>query len=158
VTLAPSWALEHIRTTAPATAGTWDLLAVPGTVGNRGGMSLAVSADSEHAELAMNLISHLTRASSQSTAFREFGNLPASADQYERAAILDHRESFFGDAAIGSRYVDSVSGYEPAARDEHDHVIVREFREAVSRVDAGTQTPDEAWSEAMWRIDLFLRG
>ena len=33
---------------------------------------------------------------------------------------------------------------------------MQEFRAAVARVDAGTQTPGEAWSEALWRIDLLL--
>ena len=155
-TFAPSWMLDRIRTTAPETSGNWELLSVPGTLGTNGGASLAVSRSSEHTDLAIDLIGHLTRSTVQSATFRDFGNLPAASSQYTADAVLDHREPFFGSTPIGELFVESVEGYEPAPTAEHDQVILREFRAAVARVDAGTQTPQQAWDEAIWRIDLFI--
>ena len=153
---APSWMLERIRTVAPTTAGSWTLLPVPGGPVSIGGTSLAVSANTEHDALARDLIEHLARPTSQSTTFREFGNLPASAARYEVPAVLDHREPFFDDTPIGERYIDAIAELTPAASAPQDQEIMQEFRAAVARVDAGTQTPGEAWSEALWRIDLLL--
>ena len=71
--------------------------------------------------------------------------------------MLDHREPFFGNSPIGQIYVDSVQGMSPAPAGARDAEIMVEFRAAVTRVDTGTQTPDEAWNEALWRIDLLVQ-
>lgn len=153
---APSWMLERIRTAAPNSAGQWTLVPVPGGPVSIGGTSLAVSSTSDHGALARDLIEHLARPTTQSTTFREFGHLPASAARYDVPAVLDHREPFFDDTPIGRRYIDSIDGYSPAADAPQDQAVMEQFRAAVTRVDAGTQTPAEAWAEALWRIDLLI--
>ena len=153
---APSWMLERIRTAAPNTTGEWTLVPVPGGPVSIGGTALAVSSASNHDALARDLLEHLARPTTQSTTFREFGHLPAAAARYDVPAVLDHREPFFDETPIGSRYIDSIDGYEPAADAPQDQAVMEQFRAAVARVDAGTQTPAEAWAEALWRIDLLI--
>ncbi|MBY8853384.1 extracellular solute-binding protein, partial [Saccharothrix sp. MB29] len=57
---APSWMLNSIRSTAPDTAGKWDLAAVPGGGGNWGGSYLTVPKQGKNTDKALALAEWLT--------------------------------------------------------------------------------------------------
>ena len=157
-TLVSSTALNAIQTTAPETAGSWRLTDLPGNQsGNSGGAHLAVHIDSSHQALAFDLVAYLADPATQLDAFIAGGPFPAASTIYADDALLDHRNPFFGDSAIGQVFRSSVRNYVVAPEGPEHQLILDEYRAAVSRVESGTQTPQEAWNEAQWRIDLFLR-
>src|SRR5690606_17035261 len=62
----PSWMLALIRNAAgPEGEGKWDIAAVPGGSGNRGGSYLAIPAQTEHARAAYQLAEWLTAPEQQ---------------------------------------------------------------------------------------------
>ena len=98
----------------------------------------------------------LLEASTQLRIFSELGRFPAAATLYDDPELVDHRREFFGESPVGAIYVDSATGHTTAPDGPDLPIIQREFRGAVSRVESGTQTPQEAWDEALWRIVRVL--
>lgn len=155
--LASAETLGDLQSTAPETAGRWRVVAVPdGGSGNSNGMSLAVHAESAHAGLAYDLAAFLAEPSTQGRVFEQFGRFPAAEALYGDTELVEHQRPFFGDSPIGSIYIASVTGYAPAPDGPDLRLVQRELRGAVSRVESGNQTPQEAWDEAIWRIVRVL--
>jgi len=151
--MASAETLGDIQTTAPETSGRWRVTALPETgAGSVNGMSLAIHADTPHAELAFDLVAFLAEPSTQKRVFEELSRFPAAESLYTEAGILGHRRPFFGESSLGSTYVTSVTEFTPAPDGPDLRLVQRELRGAVSRVESGNQTPQEAWDEAMWRI------
>ncbi len=145
--------LGEIQTTAPETAGSWRVAPLPGGgAAGDAGLSLAVHAGSNHAELAYDLVAYLADPSSQLRVVSELGPFPAATTLYDDQALVELRREFFGDSSIGSIYVTSARGYTTAPDGPDLRTIQRELRGAVSRVESGTQNPRQAWDEAIWRI------
>lgn len=155
--LAPASMLDVIQATAPATSESWRLVSIPGGGGgNSGGAQLAVSAGSQHQELAYNLVAHLAEPTTQLRVFHEVGNFPAAESLYDDLQLVNFTSDFFGDSAIGQIYIDSVSAFAAAPDGPEHELILDEFRRAVTRVESGSQTPEQSWNEALWRIELLL--
>lgn len=151
--IASAETLGVIQTTAPETAGRWRLVPLPeGGGGSVNGMSLAVRADSAHSALAYDLVAFLAEPATQERVLEDLSRFPAASSLYTDDAILGHRRPFFGESPIGSIYVASVSDSPPAPDGPDVRLAQRELRGAVSRVESGSQSPQQAWDQAVWRI------
>jgi cellobiose transport system substrate-binding protein len=156
--LAPASMLETIQATAPATFGEWRVVPVPrGGAGNSGGSQLAIHAESMHPDLAYNLIAHLTDPATQLRTFRDAGAFPAAESLYDDTQLVGYTAEFFGDSPIGQTYANSASSFVAAPDGPEHQLILEEFRSGVTRVESGNQSPDDAWSEVLWRIELLLK-
>lgn len=155
--IAPVALLGDIQSAAPATAGAWRITSLPGTGGGNGsGMHLGVHASTAHADLAWDLISHLSEPSNQIRTFRQSGRFPVADSTYQDPEVRDAVEPFFGDSRIGEIYIDSVAQSTPGPNGPEFRLVLRELRAAVTRVESGTHTPQEAWDDALWRVEQLL--
>ncbi|NNC80045.1 MAG: extracellular solute-binding protein [Acidimicrobiales bacterium] len=155
--IAPAALLDEIQSAAPATAGAWRITDVPGVGGASGsGMHLGIHASTPHAELAWDLIAHLSEPSNQIRTFRQSGRFPAAESTYLDPQVRDASEPFFGDSPLGTVYVESVQESLPGPDGPEFRLVLREFRAAISRVESGTYGPAEAWDDAQWRIEQLL--
>jgi cellobiose transport system substrate-binding protein len=155
--IAPVTLLDEIQSAAPATAGEWRITSLPGTGGGNGsGMHLGVHASTVHTDLAWDLISHLSEPSNQIRSFRQSGRFPAANSTYQDPAVRDATEPFFGDSPIGEIYINSIEQSAPGPDGPEFRLVLRELRAAVTRVESGTHTPEEAWDDALWRVEQLL--
>lgn len=151
--IASAETLGVIQTTAPETSGRWRLVPLPeGGAGSVHGMSLAVRSDSVHATLAYDLVAFLAEPTTQERVFEDLSRFPAASSLYTDDGVLGHRRPYFGDSPIGSIYAASVTDHPPAPDGPDVRLAQRELRGAVSRVESGNQSAQEAWDEAVWRI------
>lgn len=154
--LAPAWLLSRIQNTVPETSGSWRLVPIPGTVGNVGGTHLAVSATSQNADLARDLVAYLTASVTQRAVFGTSGRLPAIVQDNVELVAPNSATEFFGGSNIGQTYADSVDAFVPAPVGPDFRLILREFRSGIARVEAGELSSAESWTETLWRLDQIL--
>jgi len=88
VLLAPAWMMSYIQQQAPNTAGLWDIASIPSAGGNWGGSHLTIPADTQHPELAWDLVSYLLGPSGQFTTFDRHGNFPSIPALFESLGAL----------------------------------------------------------------------
>lgn len=153
--LAPASLLDRIQNTVPESSGSWRVVPVPNIAGSVGGTHLAVLAATEHPDLARDLVAYLTADVTQRSIFHSTGRLPATTSD---EVLIDEGSAalFFADSAVTQTYADSVNAYVPAPDGPNFRLILREFRTGITRVEAGDLSPDESWTETLWRLDQIL--
>jgi maltose-binding protein MalE len=72
------------------------------------------------------------------------------------ADVRNTTEDFFGDSPIGRTYIENIRSSGNAPGGPEFRMVLREFRAAVRRVEQGIFAPDEAWTDALQRIDQLL--
>lgn len=155
--IAPAALLDDIQSAAPATAGAWRVTSLPGSGGGNGsGMHLGIHASTTHADLAWDLISHLSEPSNQIRTFRQSGRFPAAESTYQNPEVRGATESFFGESPIGEIYISNIEQSTPGPDGPEFRLVLREFRAAITRVESGTHTPEDAWDDALWRVEQLL--
>ncbi len=153
--LAPSSMLEQIRDTAPETAGSWSVVAVPGVTAGPGGAHLAVGVDTELEALARDLVATLAAPTTQRGVYFSSGRFPADATAQGDPAVLAHTSPFYGDSPLGELYAASVAAEIDAPTGPDSPLILREFRAGIARVASGALDPEAAWNEVLWRVERF---
>jgi len=148
-TVAPAWLTTHIKESAPEAEGLWALAHVPGRSGNWGGSQLSIPAASEHPQLAWDLISFLSTASSQLEILKEQGNFPSRSDLYNVGSVAEMTDPFFNDAPAVQIYGESVKGVNRVTRTLYDQPIREAFDLAISQILSGDMTKTTAWRFAL---------
>jgi cellobiose transport system substrate-binding protein len=150
--------LRAIAAAAPDTTGQWTAVELPGKSGpSAGGIHLGISKDSTHADLAFDLVSYLANPIIQKDAFADgSGPFPAASVIYGDPTITEYSDPFFGDAPIGAIFASTATRRPTELAGPLRRIVIELFVSALNRVEDGTQTPDEAWDDALWRIDQFL--
>lgn len=150
--------LRQLAVSAPDTTGNWTILGVPGaTSASAGGIHLGISANTERPELAFDLLSYLADPIVQADAFADgSGPFPAASVLYTGDSITGYSDEFFGDAPIGTIFVDAAQRRPTTLASPNRRIAIEQFTTAVDRIQVGDETPEVAWSEVLWRIEQFL--
>lgn len=146
----PSWMLGVIKENAgAAAAGKWDVAAIPGGSGSRGGSFLAVPKGTEHPKEAVELVKFLTSPQSQIAAFKARNNLPSSPQALDDPAVKSFRNEYFNNAPVGEIYASGAKALKPLYLGENTNPVNQRFEDALLAVEQGKLTPDAAWSKAL---------
>ena len=146
----PAWMTGYIQDQAgEGLAGKWDITSVPGGGGNWGGSFLAVPADSQHKEIAAELVEFLTTGESQLAVFEAVGNLPSNPTLYDDPALAKATNEYFNDAPVGELFVTGAANLEPVFLGAKNQPVRDAVENAMRSVEAGERTADEAWQVAV---------
>jgi cellobiose transport system substrate-binding protein len=146
----PSWMLGVIKENAGAeAAGKWDVAAIPGGAGSRGGSFLAVPRQSRHPEQAAALAKFLTSVDSQITAFKARNNLPSSPRALDDPAVRSFRNEYFNGAPVGEIYAGGAKALKPLYLGSDNNPVNQRFEDALLALEQGRLAPDAAWRKAL---------
>jgi cellobiose transport system substrate-binding protein len=152
----PGWLLGVIQDNAGTYGkGKWDVANVfPGGGGNWGGSYLTVPVQSTQPVEAAKLAAWLTAPEQQIKVFKKVGSFPSTIDAYDAPQVKSQVNQYFNNAPVGKIFIDRAKNVilkqHKGPRDgEINHV----FTEALARVDAGKQSPDDAWRQALRDAD-----
>ncbi|WP_396449129.1 ABC transporter substrate-binding protein [Actinomadura sp.] len=146
----PSWMLGVIKENAGAgAAGKWDVAAIPGGSGSRGGSFLAVPKQSKHAEQAAELAKYLTSVNSQIVAFKARNNLPSSPQALDDPAVKSFKNEYFSDAPVGEIYAAGAKAVKPLYLGADNNPVGQRFEDALLALEQGRLAPGAAWKKAL---------
>ncbi|TDD61419.1 extracellular solute-binding protein [Actinomadura darangshiensis] len=146
----PSWMLGVIKENAGAQAsGKWDVAAIPGGSGSRGGSFLAVPKQSKHAAQAAELAKYLTSVKSQVAAFKARNNLPSSPQALDDPAVASFKNEYFSDAPVGQIYARGAKAIKPLYLGADNNPVQQRFEDALLALEQGRLSPDAAWKKAL---------
>jgi cellobiose transport system substrate-binding protein len=146
----PSWMLGVIKENAGAEAsGKWDVAAIPGGSGSRGGSFLAVPKQSRHAKEAAELAKYLTSVQSQIAAFKARNNLPSSPQALDDPAVTSFKNEYFNDAPVGQIYARGAKAIKPLYLGADTNPVQQRFEDALLALEQGRLAPDAAWKKAL---------
>ncbi|WJK34926.1 extracellular solute-binding protein [Solwaraspora sp. WMMA2065] len=147
----PAWMMGHIQNTAPDTAGTWDVAAIPGGGGNWGGSFLTIPAQGGNVDEAYKFLEWLIQPEQQIEIFKKVGNLPSQPALYEDPAIVEFSNPFFNDAPVGQIFSATAANLTPQYLGRKNGPVRVAVENVLNRLQSGDLEgkPDEAWTEAI---------
>ncbi|TDD23608.1 extracellular solute-binding protein [Kribbella turkmenica] len=146
----PAWMLGIIEDQAgPENAGKWDVARVPGEGAVRGGSFLAVPAQSKHPKEAADLVKFLTSPQGQIAAFKAKNNFPSSPQAIDDPAVSGAVNAYFNNAPVGTIFGQSAKLLEPVYLGPDNQVVGDAVGDALTAVEQGKLSPDEAWTKAI---------
>ena len=143
----PAWMMGYIQGQAPATAGKWDIAAVPGGGGNWGGSFLSVPKQSSHQAEAVALAKFLTSPASEKYIFKQTGNLPSQPNLLKSPAVKGFKNPFFNNAPVGNIFANSAMKLKPQILGPHQGDIQTAATNAIQRVEQHKQNSAQSWSQ-----------
>lgn len=155
-TIAPAWLTTHIKGTAPEVEDLWAIAPVPGRNGNWGGSQLAIPMGAEHPELAWDLISFLSTASSQLEILEKHGNFPSRSDIYAIDDVSNMTDPFFNDAPVFEIYSEAIAATQGATSTAYDRPIQVAFDSALNRLLSGELNELQAWRHAIRLVEQSI--
>lgn len=147
--IAPAWMLLSIKQQAPKTEGKWNIATLPGTSGNDGGSFLVVPKHAAHPKEAYDFITWLEAPKQQLALFKDTADFPAVPSLYSDPTVTQYKDPFFTDAPAGQIYVDSVKAYKGHPVGPKDRAIENQFENGLGRVDQGSQSGDQSWTQTL---------
>lgn len=151
--LSPSWMLKDIKLNAPEASGNWDITYLPGGSGNWGGSFLTLPKMGKHPQEAYDLIVWLTHPDQQLFLFEMANNFPSTPAVYDEPVVRYKLDAFFNDAPVGQIYSDVAREMHPTYEGARQHMINLIMEAALDDVEDRIATPEEAWAEAMMKIE-----
>jgi cellobiose transport system substrate-binding protein len=151
----PAWMMGYIRGVAPKAVGKWDIAAPPGGGGNTGGSFLAVPRQSEHQELAAELVKFLTSEASELYVFKQTGNLPSLTALLRRPEVQRLRSPYFNNAPVGKIFAASALRLEPQTVGPHEGDVEHAAEAAVARVEQGRSSAKASWAQLLRDLRAF---
>lgn len=146
----PAWMTGYIEEQAgPDNAGKWDIAAVPGGGGNWGGSFLAVPTESDHQDLAIELVDFLTSADGQLGAFDAVGNLPSNPTVYDDPDVQNKTNEYFSGAPVGQIFVQGAENLEPVYLGKNNQPVRDAVENAMRSVESGDVSPEDGWNTAV---------
>ncbi|WP_328995096.1 extracellular solute-binding protein [Kribbella sp. NBC_01245] len=146
----PAWMLGVITDQAgPENAGKWDVARVPGEGAVRGGSFLAVPAQSKHQKEAAELAKFLTSPQGQIGAFKSKNNFPSSPQAIDDPAVSSATNEYFSKAPVGKIFGQSAKSLKPVYLGPDNQVIGDGVGDALTAVEQGKLSPEEAWTKAL---------
>ncbi|GAA1858527.1 ABC transporter substrate-binding protein [Myceligenerans crystallogenes] len=164
--MCPGWMIGHIKTQLEAAGGGpetgWDFADVfPGGSANWGGSFLAVPESSEHPDEAAELVLWLTEAEQQAEAFKVAGTFPSTEEMIHIFSTEPvDGDPVFGGAPIAKLLAQRTEGVRAQFKGPLDSQIQEDaFGDSLRAMDAGDLSPDEAWQQAIGRVqELETKG
>ena len=142
--------MAYIKDNAPDTNGKWDVAKVPGTGGgNWGGSYLAVPTQSKHQKEAVDLAKWLTHPDQESWLFKNKGNFPSDQTLWNQPDVANYTNPFFNNAPAGKIFSDSAKALKYQPLGPHAGDIGNAVGNALTSVEQGKASPDEAWTKAL---------
>ncbi|MBX6391123.1 MAG: carbohydrate ABC transporter substrate-binding protein [Frankia sp.] len=154
----PAWMMGYIKENAASTEGTWDIASVPGGGGgNWGGSWLTIPAQSEHKDLAWELINFLTQPESQIKVFQAVGNMPSTVEAVESDAVQGFVDPFFNNAPVGAIFGGSALKLTPQFQGEKHGPIRQALEQGIQRIEQTNQDPAEAFQQSLEDVERVSR-
>ncbi|MDO9378467.1 MAG: extracellular solute-binding protein [Nocardioidaceae bacterium] len=154
----PAWMTGYIKDQAgEANAGNWDIATVPGGAGSWGGSFLAVPAQGDHQEMAIELAEYLSGPDGQLSAFEEVGNLPSNPALYERPELESATNPYFNDAPIGQLFVAGAEALDPVYLGAKNQPVRDAVENAMRSVEGGQREPAAGWKQAVKAAEQAAR-
>lgn len=152
----PSWMLGIIEGNS-AGVTTWNVAnTFPGGGGNWGGSFLAVPTQSEHPEEAAALASWLTAPEQQIEAFKAAGPFPSRTAAFDLPELAGITNPFFNDAPVGEIFSDRSQAIDTVVyKGPNFFKIDTAVKDAIGRVETGTQSVDDAWNQFVSEVDAL---
>ncbi len=188
VTLAPAWQLDYIIHRAPGSRGKWNITSAPGKGGNVGGSQLAIPSKAQHATQAWDFISWYESPYEQLQMFKKRRLFPSASVLYNKSSscvglqtgsgnsrtpkltssdckyILNFKDSFFNNAAVGSIYAKSALSLKSIPSGPLERQFTDAFQNQIARVEAkkatykpGSKDSKDAWNKAVADSRVILR-
>ena len=145
----PAWMRGYIEQQAPKTAGKWDVATIPGGTGNWGGSFLAIPKQTKHPKEAYDLAAFLTSPESQLEVWTKTGNFPSQPALYDNPAVTGLKPKFFNSAPMGELFSSAAKKLQPVYQGPKTGPVRQAMENAIRRVEAGRQTPDQAWQQGV---------
>ncbi|WP_205326432.1 ABC transporter substrate-binding protein [Glycomyces sp. YM15] len=153
--ICPAWMTSYIETNAPDSAGLWDIATVPGGAGNMGGSHLVLPSQGEHPEEAYAFIEWLTAPEQQLKVFEATGNFPSTPELYEDEALTGLTKAYFNEAPVGQIFTAAAQAVEPQYQGPLQGDVLATIGQGLGRIEDGSQTPEEAWSQVLGDLESF---
>ncbi|MCK9926927.1 extracellular solute-binding protein [Frankia sp. Mgl5] len=153
----PAWMQGYIKENAPDTAGKWNIAAIPGGSGNWGGSWLTIPAQSDHQDLAYELVSFLTAPAQQTRIFTETGNFPSSLGAIKDPAVQSFANPFFDDAPTGRIFGESAIKLAPQYQGAKHGAVRQAMEHGIQRIEQEDQAPDAAFRESVDEAERAAR-
>lgn len=146
--LCPGWMLGIIEGNAPHVDG-WNMADVfPGGGGNWGGSYLTVPVNGKNIEEAQKLAAWLTSPEVQIQAFENAGLFPSQVEALESDVLLSMTDPYFNDAPTGQILADRADAVAVTPHKGPQYFKIMDLmQQALSRVEDGLETPDQAWEK-----------
>ena len=144
----PSWLLSTIQGNAPDVAD-WNIAnAFPGGGGNIGGSYLSVPTQSKHQAEATKLAQWLTAPTQQIAQFQGGAAFPSRSDALSDPKLTSITNPYFNDAPVGAIFGDRSKAIDTVIyKGPHYLAIDTAAFNAMTRVEAGQQSIDDAWDQ-----------
>jgi cellobiose transport system substrate-binding protein len=154
--LCPGWMMGPIESYSQGVQG-WDVANVfPGGGGNWGGSFLAVPSAGLHTEEAKKLAAWLTAPEQQTEAFTTAGAFPSQLEAQGSDAVQGYVNPFFNNAPVGKIFTARAQSIDGAPYKGPYYFAIRdEVNNALAAVDAGTNSPEIAWNQAVQTVGDF---
>ena len=154
--LAPSWMLSYVTENAPGANRQWTITRIPEGSGNWGGSFMTIPKESEHPEEAYAFIRWLSDEEQQLEMFRTSNIFPAVSELYDRPEINNKRDGFFMGAPVGELLSDAAKRVRPVYEGPYQYLVNDYMDVALTNVEEGLLTGDQAWEQAMADIKQVL--
>ncbi|GAB4085739.1 ABC transporter substrate-binding protein [Myceligenerans cantabricum] len=162
--MCPGWMLGIVKDQLANAGGGpetgWDFADVmPGGAANWGGSFLGVPETSQHPGAAAELALWLTKAEQQEEAFRVAGTFPSAEEMIHVFSSSKEGDPVFGGARTAAILSGRTEGVQAQFKGPLDSQIQEQaFGEALTALDLGEVTADEAWQRALARVEELQTG
>lgn len=149
---------DRVSQSHPESLGNWQAIPLPADstapeagTSSEGGLHFGIAANSEHIDVALDLLQTITNPVVQRNTFSNGqGPLPAVISAYEDNTVADANDGFFvGRPTVGAVWADAIDGRPTAVATPERHTVISSFVDALARVQAGVETPQEAWDRSV---------
>ncbi|WP_373229213.1 ABC transporter substrate-binding protein [Cohnella sp.] len=147
--LAPAWMMGFMKANAPDSSGKWNIALMPEGSGNWGGSFLTIPKESKHPKEAYDLIKYLTSPETQLELFKKNGNFPSTPDIYSDPAIVNFKDTFYGDAEIGKIYAEAAKKVLPVYYGPDYDKVNAALIQALWNVEKNGVNPEETFRKGI---------
>ena len=156
------WSTRDLISQAyPESGGRWLTIPLPidqsfGPAGtsSEGGLHFGVSADSANIDIALDFLLTITNPVTQQSTFADgLGPLPAIRSAYTDGSVARVDDGFLvGRPTVGAAWSAAVAGRSELIASAERPIVVSALSDALARVQADLDSPEEAWDNAVRTI------
>jgi cellobiose transport system substrate-binding protein len=150
------WMKNVLKDAAPDTAGKWRIARAPGGDGNNGGSFIAITKQSKHPKEAYEVIKWLMSPEHQLNSLVTMDLFPATPSVFDNEKMVQPEE-FFGGQATNEVFMESAKNVKPAFFGSDFSIADTIFKEELSLVAKQDKDPDQAWQDAIDKINKELK-
>jgi cellobiose transport system substrate-binding protein len=153
--LLPSWMAGSVKGNAPDASGLWDLVTLPQS-SNWGGSMISIPAKTKSPKLSYELVSWVLSPEQQLETFKTGGQFPTTVANYSNDELLNYKDPYFNNAPFGKIFSESAENIQAAYIGPDYEMIVQTLLDALSRVEDGSEQPQESFDNAVLEAQRLL--